>query len=313
LRQQLALLNRTVKRPKLRSQDRLFRSTLSSLWKNWRSALIIVKPDTVVRWHREGFRLYWSWKSRAQNSGRPRVDAEIRELIRKMSEENPLWGAPRIQAELRLLGFNVAESTVAKYRIKIRKPPSQTWKSFLSNHASEIVGIDFFTVPTATFHNLYCFIVLLHGRRQIVHFNVTDHPTAAWTGQQMIEAFPEDTAPRFLLRDRDSIYGEEFRNRVKGMQIEEVITAPHSPWQSPYVERVIGTIRRECLDHLIILSEDHLRKALRDYIRYYNNTRPHESLEKNSPIPRVIESDQEGPIISIPEVGGLHHRSQRAA
>jgi putative transposase len=142
---------------------------------------------------------------------------------------------------------------------------------------------------------------------------VTDHPTAAWTGQQMIEAFPEVTAPRFLLRDRDLIYGEEFRNRVKGMQIEEVITAPHSPWQSPYVERVIGTIRRECLDHVIILSEDHLRKVLRDYIRYYNNTRPHESLEKNSPIQRVIESDQEGPIISIPEVGGLHHRYQRAA
>jgi putative transposase len=242
LRQQLAVLNRTAKRPKLRSFDRLFWVTLSCLWKNWRSALIIVKPDTVIRWHREGFRLYWRWKSRAQNSGRPRVDAEIRELIRKMSEENPIWGAPRIQAELALLGFNVAESTVAKYRSKVAKPPSQTWKTFFFNHASEIVGIDFFTVPTATFRNLYCFIVLFHDRRQIVHFNVTDHPTAAWTAQQMIEAFPEDTALRFLLRDRDSIYGEEFHNRVKGMQIEEVVTAPHSPWQNEYASHYTSSV-----------------------------------------------------------------------
>jgi putative transposase len=313
LRQQLALLSRTAKRPKLRTQDRLFWSTLSSLWKNWRSALIIIKPDTVVRWHREGFRNYWRWKSKARNSGRPKIDSEIRELIRRMSEENPLWGAPRIQAELKLLGFNMAESTVAKYRLKIRKPPSQTWKTFLSNHAETIAGIDFFTVPTATFRNLYCFIILIHSRRQIVHFNVTDHPTAAWTAQQMIEAFPEDASPRFLLRDRDSIYGAEFCSRVKGMQIEQLITAPHSPWQSPYVERVIGSIRRECLNHLIVLSQEHLRKVLNGNVRYYNNTRPHESLGKNSPIPRVIESAKKGPIISIPEVGGLHHRYQRAA
>jgi putative transposase len=313
LRQQLAVLNRTAKRPKLRSQDRLFWSALSSLWKNWRSALIIIKPNTVLRWHREGFRLYWRWKSKARNSGQPKIDAEIRHLIRRMSEENPLWGSPRIHAELKLLGFNVAESTVTKYRIKRRKPPSQTWKTFLSNHAEVITGIDFFTVPTATFRNLYCFIILLHDRRQIVHFNVIDHPTATWTAQQMIEAFPEDASPRFLLRDRDSIYGEEFRSRVKGMQIEELITAPHSPWQTPYVERVIGSIRRECLDHVIVLSEAHLRKVLKQYFCYYHNIRPHESLEKNSPNPRVIEPDQRGPIISIPEVGGLHHRYQRAA
>jgi hypothetical protein len=209
-----------------------------------------------------------------------------------MSEENPLWGSPRIHAELKLLGFNVAESAVAKYRIRIRKPPSQTWKTFLSNHSEVITGIDFFTVPSVTFRNLYCFIILLHDRRTIVHFNVTDHPTAAWTTQQIIETFPEDTSPRFLLRDRDSIYGEEFRSRVKGMQIEELITAPHSPWQTPYVERVIGSIRRECLDYVIVLSEAHLRKILKQYICYYHNVRPHEALEKNSPIPRVIKSDQ---------------------
>jgi putative transposase len=297
LRQQLAVLNRTAKRPKLQFQDRLFWATLSSLWKNWRSALIIVKPETVVRWHRQGFRLYWRWKSKVRNPGRPKIDAEIRALIRRMSRENPLWGSPRIQAELRLLGFNVAESTVGKYRVKVIKPPSQTWKTFLSNHTGQIAGIDFFTVPSATFRNLYCFIILLHDGRQIVHFNVTAHSTAAWTAQQMIEAFPENTAPRFLLRDRDSIYGAEFRNRVKGMQIEELITAPHSPWQSPYVERVIGSIRRECLDHVIVLSEAHLRKVLKRYFCYYHNTRPHESLEKNSPNPRVIESGKRGPII----------------
>jgi transposase InsO family protein len=313
LRQQLAILYRNAKKPKLRSYDRLFWVTFSSLWKNWRSTLLIVKPDTVVRWHREGFRLYWRWKSKARNAGRPKIDVEIRHLIRQMSEENPLWGSPRIQVELRLLGFNVAESTVTKYRVRIRKPPSQTWKTFLSNHSEAITGIDFFTAPTATFRNLYCFIILLHDRRQIVHFNVTDHPTAIWTAQQMIEAFPEDASPRFLLRDRDSIYGKEFRSRVKGMQIEELITAPHSPWQSPYVERVIGSIRRECLDHVIVLSEAHLRNILKQYICYYHNIRPHESLEKNSPNPRVIESDQEGPIVSTPEVGGLHHRYQRAA
>jgi putative transposase len=230
-----------------------------------------------------------------------------------MSEENPLWDSPRIQAELNLLGFNVAQSTVGKYRIKRRKPPSQTWMTFLSNHAPDIAGIDFFTIPTVTFRNLYCFMILLHGRRRIVHFNLTFHPTAAWTAQQMIEPFPEGTSPRFLLRDRDSIYGAQFRSRVKGMQIEQLITAPHSPWQTPYVERVIGSIPRECLDQIIVLSEAHLRKALKRYFCYYHNTRPHESLEKNSPTPRVIESDKRGPIISIPEVGGLHHRYQRAA
>ena len=305
LRQQLALLNRTATRPKLRTQDRFFWATLSSLWKNWRSALIIIKPDTVLRWHRQGFRNYWRWKSKARNSGRPKIDSEIRELIRRMSEENPLWGAPRIQAELNLLGFNVAESTVAKYRIKIRKPPSQMWKTFLSNHAETIAGIDFFTVPTATFRNLYCFIILIHSRRQIVHFNVTDHPTAAWTARADDRSFSGRDIPTFSTA--------EFCSRVKGMQIEELITAPHSPWQSRYVERVIGSIRRECLNHLIVLSQEHLRKVLNGYVRYYNNTRPHESLGKNSPIPRVIESAKKGPIISIPEVGGLDHRYQRAA
>ncbi len=253
LRQQLLVLNRTVKRPNLRPRDRLFWVCLSRLWKDWRDALIIVKPDTVIKWHREGFRLYWRWKSKAP-IGRPTIDKEIRESIRRISSENPLWGAPRIQAELRLLGLDVTEKTVAKYRVKHAKPPSQTWKTFLANHANQIAAVDFFTIPTINFRVLFCFIVLLHGRRKIVHFNVTTNPTAQWAAQQIIEAFPDDTSPRYLLRDRDSIYGAEFRSRVKGMQIDEVVTAPHSPFQNPYAERVIGSIRRECLDHLIVLN-----------------------------------------------------------
>jgi len=286
---------------------------LSKFWKDWRQVLIIVKPETVVKWHKQGFQLYWRWKSRVRRVGRPKIDREIRELIRRMSRENPLWGVPRIQAELHLLGFDLAESTIAKYRVKSNKPPSQTWKSFLNNHAGQIGAIDFFTVPTVTFRNLYCFFILLHDRPQVIHFNVTEHPTAVWTAQQIIEAFPEDTAPRYLLRDRDQIYGEEFCRRVAGMQIEEVPTAPRSPWQNPYSERVIGSIRRECLDHVIVLGEAHLRHILKEYFHYYHNFRTHLSLERNSPIPREVELPAKGQVIAIPQVGGLHHYYRRAA
>jgi putative transposase len=253
---------------------------------------------------RQGFKLYWRWKSKAP-IGRPQIDQEIRELIRRMSRENPLWGVPRIQSELRLLGFEVAERTVAKYRVRSKKPPSQTWKSFLRNHVGQIAAIDFFTVPTVRFRNLYCFIILLHDRRQVVHFNVTTNPTAEWAAQQIIEAFPDDEAPKYLLRDRDGIYGEYFRSRVEGMGIEEVITAPQSAWQNPYVERVIGSIRRECLDHLIIINENHLCRILREYFDYYHNARPHQSLERNSPTPREIELPSKSKVIAIPQVGGL--------
>jgi putative transposase len=312
LRQQLAVYQRRVKRPQLRGRDRFFWVVMSRLWKNWREVLIIVKPKTVVKWHKQGFQLYWRWKSGMRRVGRPRIDQEIRELIRRMSRENPLWGVPRIQAELHLLGFDVAESTVAKYQLKSTKPPSQTWKTFLNTHAKQIAAVDFFIVPTVTFRNLYCFIILLHDRRNVVHFNVTEHPTAEWTAQQIIEAFPDDEAPKYLLRDRDGIYGEYFRSRVAGMRIEEVITATRSPFQNPYVERVIGSIRRECLDHLIIINETHLRRILQEYFNYYHNSRPHQSLERNSPVPREIEPPT-GKVVSIPQVGGLHHLYRRAA
>ena len=313
LRQQLAVYHRTVHRPQLCRRDRFFWVALSHLWKNWRSVLVIVKPETVTRWHRQGFQLYWRWKSKAHQAGRPKIDREARDLIRRMSCENPFWGVPRIQAELHLLGFSVAESTVAKYRLRGHKPPSQTWKSFLDCHVGQIAAIDFFTVPTATFRTLFCFIVLLHDRRQVVHFNVTAHPTAEWTAQQLIEAFPEDRAPRFLLRDRDCVYGEDFCRRVRGMGIEEIRTAPHSPWQNPYAERLIGTIRRECLDHMIVLSEEHLRRILREYFDYYHESRPHQALARNSPVPREVAPPSAGEVISIPQVGGLPSRYRRAA
>ena len=286
---------------------------LSRLWSNWRSVLVIVQPETVVQWHQQGFRLYWRWKSRSRNPVRPKVEAEIRKLIRRMSRENPLWGTSRIRSKLRLLGYEASKATVDKCKVRHHKPRSQTWRTFLDNHVRDIVAVDFFTVPTATFRILFCFIILRHDRRIVVHFNATAHPTAEWTAQQIVEAFPEQTAPRFLIRDRDSIYGAFFQERVKHMGIEQVVTAYRSPWQSPYVERIIGSIRRECLDHFIVLRERHLRRILTSYFAYYHESRAHLSLEHNAPVPRRVEHPSEGKVIAIPQVGGLHHRYRRAA
>jgi putative transposase len=313
LRHQLAVLSRSVKRPRLRPSDRLFWVVLSRLWQGWRASLHMVQPATVVRWHREGFKRYWRSRSRCKKPGRRVIDAEIRELIRRISRENPLWGAPRILSELQLLGYTVSERTVAKYMVRSKKPPSQTWKTFLSNHAHDIVAIDFFTVPTATFRILFCFIVLRHDRRRVIHFNVTEYPTEQWTTQQLIEAFPWDEAPRYLLRDRDTIYGASLRYRIKNMGMKEVITSRRSPWQNPFVERLIGSIRRECLDHFIVLNQPHLHRILIEYLRYYHESRPHLSLDRNAPVPRQVEPANHGEVISIPQLGGLHHRYARAA
>jgi len=311
LRQQLAILRHKAPRPRLRRADRAFWVSLARVWNQWRSALILVKPETVLRWHRLGFRYFWRWKSR----GRPCVSSEVILLIRRMSRENPLWGAPRIRSELLLLGYDVAEATVAKHMTRRgRRPPSQTWRTFLRNHLRTTAACDFFVVPTATFRLLFCFVILSHDRRRIVHFNVTAHPTAAWTAQQIVEAFPgEKTEPRYLLRDRDSIYSDWFRHRVSRLGIKEIVTAPQSPWQNPYAERVIGSIRRECLDHLIVLGENQLRQILRGYVRYYNESRPHLSLERNAPAPRSIEPPALGAVVAVPQVGGLHHLYTRAA
>jgi putative transposase len=312
LKQQLSAFQRSGKRPKLRKRDRIFWVWLSRLWKGWRSALLIVQPETVIRWHRRGFRWYWRRKSRGK-VGRPKVDAEVRQLIRRMSRDNPTWGAPRILSELQLLGYAVAESTVAKYMARQRKPSSPTWRSFLKNHASQIAAIDFFTIPTITFRILYVFIVLNHDRRRIIHFNATTNPTAQWTAHQIRQAFPEESAPRFLIRDNDGIYGHAFKRQLEVMGIEDIRTAYRSPWQNAYAERVIGSIRRECLDHMIILNEKHLRKVLAEYVDYYNDVRPHLSLDRNSPLPRNAAPPEAGKIVATPILGGLHHHYHRAA
>ena len=220
-----------------------------------------VKPETVIRWHRQGFRLYWRWRSRRQ--GRPKVPRETRGLIRRMSRENPLWGAPRIHGELLKLGIDLSEPTIAKYMVRLKKPPSQTWLTFLRTHMDAMVSIDFFTVPTVTFKILYVFLVLSHHRRKVLYFNVTASPSPAWTSQQLIQAFPWDTTPKYLLRDRDAIFGVPFQRAVHNLGFEQILTSPHCPWQNPFVERLIGSIRRECLDHVIVFHEDHLRKILR--------------------------------------------------
>lgn len=234
LRHQIAVLQLNSTRPKLKWRDRAFWDLLSCIWPKWRRSLYIVQPETVIRWHRQGFRYYWRWKSRIRRPGRPRVSREIRDLIREMSLSNPTWGAPRIHGELLKLGIDLPLDTVSNYIVKPTKPPSQTWRTFLANHAKDTASIDFFTVPTATFRVNYVFLVLDNARRQIIHFNVTESPTAAWTGQQVVEAFPWDSAPRYLLRDRDGKYGEDFARRVTALDIEQVLTSPHSPWQKGY-------------------------------------------------------------------------------
>ncbi len=309
LRQQLAVMKYQRPRPRVTDADRLFWLFLSRIWSGWHASLHIVQPATVVRWHRQGFRYYWLWKSRHQ--GRPRVDPEIRALIRRMCQANPLWGAPRVHGELLKLGIEVSETTVSKYMIKHRGPPSQNWRTFLQNHAKELIALDFFTVPTATFRVLFVLVILSHDRRRILHFNVTEHPTAAWTARQLLEACGTGNTPRFLIRDRDAIYGKTFRRQVTALKIQDVPTAPRSPWQNAYAERVIGSIRRECLNHLIVLGERHLRRILRSYANYYNETRTHLSLDKDAPGKRPIQWPNQGKVTEIKRVGGLHHEYVR--
>jgi len=313
LRQQLAVYKRTLPRPKLRTMDRLVWVGLARVWTGWRQALVIVSPDTVLRWQRRRFREYWTKLSGRPTGGRPPVDAEITALVRKMAAANPLWGAPRIHGELLKLGIDIAERTVSRLMPNRRPGPSQTWRTFLANHARDLVSIDFFTVPTARLRVLFVLVVLAHHRRHVVHFNVTEHPTAAWTAQQIVDAFPDESAPAYLLRDRDWVYGEHFRHRVKGMQIVEVLTATQSPWQNPFAERLIGSIRRECLNHVLVLGERHLRRILAAYFAYYHRSRTHLSLDKDAPDCRSIDPPESGSIIAVSEVGGLHHRYARRA
>jgi transposase InsO family protein len=268
----------------------------------------IVQPETLVSWHRAGFRRYWRWKSR-RRGGRPRIEMELRALIRQMSTENLLWGAPRIHGELLKLGFSVAQSSVAKYMVKRRGPPSQGWKTFLRSHAPDIAAMDLFVVPTIGFKLLYGFVIVRIDRRDLVWINVTTNPTAEWIARQITEAFPWDGAPRYMIRDRDRIYGAIVTRRLRAMGIRDKPIAPASPWQNGFAERIIGSIRRECLDYVIVFSKAHLRRILKSYADYYNSVRTHRSLHKDTPISRPTH--QAGMIRSHPILGGLHHHYVR--
>lgn len=312
LRHQVAVLRRQHKgRLQLFSTDRLLWLWLYRIWPQALSAMVLVKPATVIQWHRKGFRLYWRWRS--HHLGRPKMSPEARHLIRQLSLANPLWGAPRIHGELLKLGIEVSQATVGRYMPWRPKAPSPTWRAFLHNHMHDVAAVDMFVVATATFRLLYALIVLSHERRRVIHFDVTQYPTQDWLARQMAEAFPWDMVPRYLVRDRDASYGPVFRNRVRVMGIKEVVTAPRSPWQNAYVERLIGSVRRECLDHIIIFNEHHLRRVLSSYFQYHHQTRTHLSLDKDCPETRPIHPPTAGKIVAFPAVGGLHHRYERRA
>jgi transposase InsO family protein len=306
LRHQLAVLQRKVgRRVQFTNSDRLFFTLLYRWFPSILKVMTIIRPETVVRWHRAGFRRYWRWKSRALG-GRPQIDAGLRALIRRMSVENRLWGAPHIHGELLKLGFEVAQSTVAKYMSKRRDPSSQGWGTFLRNHAPHIAAMDLFVVPTIGFNLLYVLVIVRLARRELVWINVTAHPTAEWIAQQITEAFPWTEAPRYLLRDQDGIYGAAVTRRLRALGIRDKPITAGSPWQNGFAERLIGSIRRECVDHIFVLGERHLRRTLQSYARYYNRSRVHRALNKDAPLYRVIE--RLGAITSMPVLGGLHHQ-----
>src|SRR4249919_2094377 len=289
LRRQLIVLQRKVRgRVHFTNSDRLFLIQLYRWFQSVLKVITIIRPETVVRWHRAGFRRYWRWKSRSLG-GRPQIAADLRALIQRMSVDNPLWGAPRIHGELLKLGFEVAQSSVAKYMVKRNGPPSQGWATFLRNHAPSIAAMDLFVVPTIGFDLLYAFVIVRLGRRNLVWINVTANPTAEWIARQLTEAFPWDEAPRYMIRDRDRIYGAVVTRRLRAMGIRDKPTAPASPWQNGFAERLIGSIRRQCVDHFIVLGEEHLRRILRAYARYYNEIRTHRSLDKDAPISRPVQ------------------------
>ncbi len=307
LRHQLNIaLRRAAPRLRLRSGGRALLVWMVRLWPSLLGLARVVQPETILRWHRSGFKAFWRWKSR-NRAGRPKIDRELRDLIRRISGENPLWGAPRIHGELLMLGFEVAQSTVSRYMTRGRRPPSQSWKTFLQNHAEAIAAIDMCVVPTLSFERLFVFVVLGHGRRQLLWFEVTRHPTAEWLARQITEAFPWASAPTYLVRDNDRAYGHAFSRRAMAMGIRDRPISPRSPWQNGHMERLIGTLRRECLDRMLIFGAAHLRQILTLYASYYNETRTHLSLHKNTPLGRVVQ--RYGNIAATPVLSGLHLRS----
>jgi putative transposase len=315
LRQQLAILRRSTPRPRLRRIDRAFWVVVSHIWSRWADALVIVRPATVIAWHRRGFARFWACKSRPV--GRPPLAPELVSLIKQMSRDNPLWNRRRIAGELAKLGHRVDKDTVAKYMPRPagrpRRPPSQTWKTFLRNHLAGTIAIDFLAVPTVTFDIVYVFFVLSLERRRVLHVNVTAHPYAAWAAQQIVEAIGSDVVPVRLVRDRDAIFGGAFDARVENLGVRQLRTAARSPWQNGFAERWVGTLRRELLDHVIVLGERHLLRLVRQHVEYYNRDRPHMSLGGDAPVARAVQPPCAGKVIALPRVGGLHHRYSRAA
>ena len=311
LRHQITVLRRQARKPRLRQADRFLWLALRRLWPDWQQGVILFQPQTVSAWHRLGFRLFWRWKSRVRG-GRPTADRQRLNLIRQMGSRNPTWGSKRIPAELAKLGITASDSTLRQYRPRIRRG-DQTWRTFLHPHAKDLLAVDCFVVPTATFRGLYVFLVLAQERRKVRHFNMTDAPSAAWTAQPLNEAFPYGNPPRDRLRDRDRIYGVEFVQRAQALGLEQKVIAARSPWQNPFVERMIGSIRRECLDHVIVLHEHHLQQRLTDYFGYYHQHRTHRSLDEDAPESRAVEPPEQGNIVALPLLSGLHHRYARQA
>jgi hypothetical protein len=310
LRHQLNVLRRkSPKRLAFGDVDRLVFTALYHVAPGVLDALKILKPQTVIRWHRAGFRTYWRWKSRPRG-GRPKTPADIRQLIRDMSIANPLWGAPRIHGELLKLGIDVGQTTVAKYMARSRQPPSQGWKTFLCNHADGIASMDLFVVPTISFRLLYGFLILQHCRRELLWLGVTARPSADWIARQLTEAYGWQQTPRYIVRDRDCVYGDIVLKRLRAMGIRDRPISPKSPWQNGYSERLIGSIRRDCLDHVVVFGERHLRHLLNSYQKYYNEARTHLSLHKDAPIPRAVQTI--GRTLAVPVLGGLHHQYFRA-
>src|SRR6266481_6998886 len=313
--QQLAAMKRRRPRPRLTVFDKLFWVFARKYWSGWKQALIVVNPETVVRWHRLGFALYWRVISKAPRVvGRKRISKEVRDLIFRMAAGNPTWGAPRIHGELLMLGFNVSERTISRWMKRVPRDPERAkrWLAFLRNHREAIAAMDFFTVPTVNFGVLYCFFVISHGRRRILHLNVTKHPTSLWVVQQLRESFPFELAPRFLIFDRDANYGLEVPVAVRSLKMSPVRTSFESPWQNGIAERWVESCRRDLLDHVIAVNERHLKRLLSEYVRYYHEDRTHLGLRKGTPDYR-IRSTASGRVLSQDRLGGLHHRHVRAA
>ena len=312
MRQQVLVLKGKNPRPTLGRFDRLCWVALRRVWSRWTEVLVLVRPETVVSWHRAGFRLYWRFISHRADRGRPRINRQVRKLIQRMAAENPTWGAPRIHGELLKLGLEVSERTVSRYLAPVGRhgDAGKRWRIFLRNHREAIAGMDFFTVPTATFRVLYCFFVISHSRRKVLHFNTTEHPTSHWIVQQLREAFPDDSAPDYVILDRDPKCTGEVAEMLKAMGSQPTRTGYRSPWQHGVAERWVGSCRRELLDHLIVLNEAHLRRLVREYIRYYHEDRTHDGLDKDTPGRHPVERRSADPsqLLAMPRVGGLHHR-----